>query len=133
MHRSNVAQVIDDDEIDELEITVPAALRYVRVLRLAAAGTLSLSDLDVGFVDDVRSAIGEAAALALGDHGAPGTLHLHLRNSGGCVEVEVTGAFDRQPARTSEEDDLSRHILGPLVDHHTVDLPNSRVTFVKRR
>ena len=40
MHRSNVAQVIDDDEIDELEITVPAALRYVRVLRLAAAGTL---------------------------------------------------------------------------------------------
>jgi hypothetical protein len=133
MHRSNVAPVIEDDEIDELEITVPAALRYVRVLRLAAAGTLSLSDLDVDFVDDVRSAVGEAAALALGEHGAPGTLRLHLRSSDDCVEVEVEGTFARQPERTTEEDDLSRHLLGPLVDHYTVDVRNARVTFSKRR
>ena len=132
MNAHKVPCVIDD-EIEELEITVPAALRYVRVLRLAAAGTLSLLDLDVAFVDDVRSAIGEAAALALGEHGAPGSLHLRLRTSADCVSVEVQGRFTRRPERTIEEDDLSRHILGPLVDHYTVDLRSARVTFEKRR
>lgn len=121
-----------EEEIEELEITVPAALRYVRVLRLAAAGTLSLLDLDVAFVDEVRSAIGEAAALVLGEHGAPGSLHLCVRSSDGCVEVELRGTFSHQPERAAEEDDFSRHILGPLVDEFTVDLQHSRVTFEKR-
>lgn len=122
-----------DEEDEELEVTVPAALRYVRVLRLAAAGALSLQDLDVEFVDEVRSAIGEAAALVLGEHGAPGSLHLHIRSSSECVEVMVEGTFNHMPERAEEEDDLSKHILGPLVDHFTVDLRGSRVTFEKQR
>lgn len=122
-----------DEESEELEVTVPAALRYVRVLRLAAAGTLSLQDLDVEFVDEVRSAIGEAAALVLGEHGAPGSLRLHLRSSGECVEVTVEGTFTHKPERAEDEDDLSKHILGPLVDRFTVDLRGSRVTFEKQR
>ena len=122
-----------DDAFEELEVTVPAALRYVRVLRLAAAGTLSLQDLNVEFVDEVRSAIGEAAALVLGEHGAPGSLHLHLRSSGEGVAVTVEGTFDHKPERAEYEEDLSKHILGPLVDRFTVDHRRSRVTFEKQR
>ena len=132
MNAPSVMRVIGDEK-EELEITVPAALRHVRVLRLAAAGTLSLLDLDVDFVDDVRSAIGEAAALALGEHGAPGSLRLRLTANERCVSVEVKGRFTRRPERATAEDDLSRHILGPLVDRYTVDLSSARVTFEKWR
>lgn len=121
------------EEPDELELTVPAELRYVRVLRLTTAGGLSLHDLDVEFVEEVRSAVGEAAALVLGEHGAPGTLRLRVRCDPDLVAVELQGVFEHRPDRAADEDELSRLIMTPLVDQVVVNLGESRVAFEKHR
>lgn len=118
---------------DAIEISVPAALRFVRVLRLSAAGVLSLREFDVDFVDDVRAAIGEACALVLGEHGAPGMLHLNLRCDDSCVAVVITGRFTGPVEREADDDELSELLLRPLVDVQDVDLRHARVSFEKHR
>lgn len=118
---------------DAIELSVPAALRFVRVLRLTAAGVLSLRPFDVEFVDDVRAAIGEACALVLGEHGAPGTLHLELRADDDCVSVVISGRFTGPVERTADDDELSELLLRPLVDTQRIDLRHACVSFEKRR
>ncbi len=115
--------------LERTDISVRAELRQVRVLRLVVAGALSLHDLEMDVVDDVRSAVSESCALVLGDSGAPGrlTLTLHCDQSG--VTAEVQGTFDTPPERVPEDTMISERALKPFVNHCEVDLAQDRVTF----
>ncbi len=119
-------------EVEISDISVPAELGYVRVLRLATAGVLSLFEFDHQFVEDVKGAVGEAAALVLGTHGAPGRLRLTMRCDDDCVGVALRGRFDDRPEHAPNEDDLAEVLLEPLVDSFEIDRAQHAVTFEKR-
>jgi hypothetical protein len=122
--------VLSGSEITD--VSVPAELGYVRVLRLATAGVCSMFDFDHEFVDDVKAAVGEAAAIVLGTSGAPGRLRLVLRCDEECVSGTVRGWFDVEPDRTRREDDLSEALLRPLVDQFAIDHGRRSVSFEMR-
>lgn len=118
--------------LERTDVSVPADLRQVRVLRLVVAGTLSMHGFGVDVVDDVRSAVDESCALVLGDRGAPGRLSLMLHCSPTEVSAVIQGIFEVPPARAREDDLLSERVLKPFVDHYEVDLARHRVTFDRR-
>ena len=121
-----------DATVERIEVSVPAELRQVRVLRLVVAGTLSIHDFGVDVVDDVRSAVDESCALVLGDRGAPGRLNLTLQCAPTGVSAVVQGTFVSPPDRAREEDLLPERMLKPFVDSYEVDLTCHRVTFDRR-
>lgn len=112
-------------------MSLPADPGWVRVVRLAAAGALSLYDFSADFVDDIRAALAEGCALVIGDGDHGGLVEVVLSIDGLQVRVEICGRFDAAPARTTVADRLSERLLEPLVDVHRVDLDRNLVAFVK--
>lgn len=116
-------------EVERTDLTVPAELRQVRVLRLVVAGTLSLLDVGTDVVEDIRSAVDEACGLVLGKQGAPGWLTLTLLSGAGKVSAEVCGTFSQLPDREPEATQLAESMLRLFVDSCEIDLEHHRVTF----
>lgn len=117
---------------DEVRLVVPSYPHFIRVIRLTAAGALSLGDYSVRFVDDVRAALSESCALVMGQIGHPGDLAVAIIMGEDRIEVEVTGEFVTPPERDAASDRLSERLLEPLVDQYIVDLDHHRLTFSKR-
>ena len=114
-----------------IELTVPAYPQFVRVVRLTAAGALSLGGFSMRFVDDVRAALSEACALVMGEVGHPGTITVVLTVGDDRLEAEVCGNFTSKPRRDPTADRLSERLLEPLVDHYDIELEQDRLRFVK--
>ena len=121
----------DSNHEGTVRLSVPAYPEFVRVVRLTAAGALSLGAYSMRFVDDVRAALSEACALVIGDVGHPGTLDARLEIDGDRLWVEVCGDFASPPTRDAAADRLSERLLEPLVDQYEIDLGRDRVQFSK--
>jgi hypothetical protein len=121
----------DSNHEGTVRLTVPAYPEFVRVVRLTAAGALSLGAYSMRFVDDVRAALSEACALVIGDVGHPGTLDARLEIDGDRLWVEVCGEFADPPTHDAAADRLSERLLEPLVDQYEIDLGRDRVQFSK--
>ena len=119
------------DHRGRIDSRCPHIPQFVRVVRLTAAGALSLGAYSMRFVDDVRAALSEACALVIGEVGHPGTLDARLDIDGDRLWVEVCGEFATPPARDAAADRLSERLLEPLVDHYDIDLGRDRVQFSK--
>lgn len=87
----------------DVELRLPADNAYVSVLRSTAAGLASRLDFDLTNIEDLRTAVGEACALALpeADEGTSLTAEFFLSTSHLTVSVAVTGAEVRPPDRDS--------------------------------
>ncbi len=119
------------DGRERTDLTVPAQLRQVRVLRLVVAGTLSLHDFGTTVIEDVRSAVDEASALVLGDGDSPGWLNLSLETGPTAVTAVVRGSFAQPPDRNPEAAEQSEAMLGLFVDSYELDPANHRVSFTR--
>ena len=123
---------MDDSTHDgRIQLTVPAYPQFVRVVRLTAAGALSLGSYSMRFVDDTRAALSEACAMVMGEVGHPGTIIVTVDQREDEIEVEVCGEFASAPRREPASDDLSERLLEPLVDRYEIDLAHDRLWFLK--
>lgn len=118
--------------MEQTDITVPADLRQVRVLRLVAAGTLSLHDVSTDVIEDLRSAVDEACSLLVGTSDVVGSLRLVLQVDLRSVTAVIRGVFDELPDRSEETTELSTQMLGLFVDTWSIDLDRNRVSFSRR-
>ncbi len=124
------------NERDEVRLDVPATPEFLHLARVTASGLASRLGFSYDQVEDLRLAIDELCFALIGSRGRHGTVQLrYTLYDGGVLEVEGMGNFDTEH-RTPTLSDLSKQILGSLVDEYEVyrldpDVPCFRL--VKRR
>lgn len=104
---------------DEVRLAVPATPEYLRLARVTATGLASRLGFTYDEVEDLRLAIDELCFALIGNKGRMGQVSLRYLMVGNGLEVEGVGEFsdDGPPAKLT---DLSRQILGALVDEYDV-------------
>jgi serine/threonine-protein kinase RsbW len=119
---------------DEVRLVVPARPEFLRLARVTAAGLAGRLGFSYDEVEDLRLAIDELCFGLTGPTGRHGTVELIYRVDDGGLVVEGHGHFleDIAPVMLT---DLSRVILGALVDEHDLGTGPSGPEFrlVKRR
>lgn len=117
----------------DVRLVVPAAPEYLRLVRLTAAGLASRMGFTFDEVEDLRIAVDELCFLLVGNGDAVDRT-MELRYSAGPDSITIEGVTPLAgPA--PEPNELSRQILGALVDEHEVNGEGSTVRFrlLKRR
>lgn len=116
---------------DEVRLSLPASPGYSRVARLALTGMASRLGFSYDEVEDVRIAVGELFGVLLDPDGPrePGErLVLTCRMDAHLLGVRA--ALD-PPRDLAEIAELSRQILGAVVDEVQIDLRIGTVAFTK--
>ncbi|HUE59053.1 MAG TPA: hypothetical protein VMO88_05680 [Acidimicrobiales bacterium] len=121
-------------EPDEVRLLVPAFPEFLRLARVTAAGLAGRLGFSYDEVEDLRLAIDELCFGLTGPTGRRGTVELRYVMLHDGLEVEGKGRFvdDITPVGLT---DLSRVILGALVDEHELGPgpPAPHFRLVKRR
>ncbi|MGH9056480.1 MAG: hypothetical protein ACRDYY_11565 [Acidimicrobiales bacterium] len=119
---------------DEVRLLVPAVPEYMRLARVTAAGLAGRLGFSYDEVEDLRLAIDELCFGLTGPTGRHGTVELRYLVEEVTLVVEGQGHFadDLTPIGLT---DLSKTILGALVDEHVLDSGplGPRFRLVKRR
>ena len=109
-----------------MHLSVPSALEYVRIVRLAASGVASRLGFDVDEIENLRVAIDELTSMAI-DLSAPGTLEVTFVTTDD--ELRVTGRAPVAPGRDVVIEDLTEQILKAVSDDHELGTGDGFVTF----
>jgi serine/threonine-protein kinase RsbW len=118
-----------DEDLQEIRLTLPALTSYARVARLAMTGLASRTGFSYDEVEDLRIAVGEVFGLLVADDRPEGQVRLRCRSSDDRLEILAS----RSPvAPIAEVTELSRQILGAVVDEATIDGPQGAITITKR-
>ena len=64
----------DDAEVDVISLTIPSAVRFVRLARIGVASLARRKGMSVRSIDDLRLAIDETFSLLLGGVDHPGSM-----------------------------------------------------------
>jgi hypothetical protein len=119
---------------DEVRLLVPAFPEFLRLARVTAAGLAGRLGFSYDEVEDLRLAIDELCFGLTGPTGRRGTVELRYVMLDDGLEVDGEGRFvdDITPVGLT---DLSRVILGALVDEHELGPgpPAPHFRLVKRR
>lgn len=106
---------------DAVELTIPAALEYVRIARLVVSGLASRLGFDVEEIEDLRVAIDELSSLLVEAHDGAGTVRLVLRAEDGGESISVAGERPGGAAPAPHVDELTKQILAAVVDEWNLD------------
>jgi anti-sigma regulatory factor (Ser/Thr protein kinase) len=120
---------------EPVRLTVPAESRYVRLVRLAAAGVATEAGFDVDDVEDLRVAVNELFALLVDDSEDPlGTVDVTYTVSDGAVSVRGERSVSATASDPGGPEDLALEILRVVVDEHDYSTAGGLRTFslVKR-
>ncbi len=100
----------------EITLRVPGKREYALVLRLALGGVAVLKDLDVGALDDLRSASDEAVDCLLHQGREVTWLTLLVGDEGEKLTVRICAEFAGEGSRIdADEVEVSRAVLETLV------------------
>jgi serine/threonine-protein kinase RsbW len=105
-------------------VTFPATPEYLRLARIATADAASRSGLDYEEIDDVRIAVSELCGLLSVDAAASITLAFIVEPG----VLSVTGEAVTGPSEITG-DELSRAIIGAVVDEHTLATESGTTRF----
>jgi serine/threonine-protein kinase RsbW len=116
MPRPSPTVALGESGDEQVEIRIPADARWVRMVRLAAAGVASVLNFSVDEIDDIKSAVAEACNNAI-LHAQP------AKNSDQLPMVIVTmiPAHDYLEIRVEDEGRVAEGIAMPLPKAHSVD------------
>lgn len=119
---------------DEVRLVVPARPEYLRLARVTAAGLAGRLGFSYDEIEDLRLAIDELCFGLTGPTGRHGTVELVYSVEPSLLEINGRGQFleDIAPIGLT---DLSRVILGALVDEHDLssDADGPCFRLLKRR
>jgi serine/threonine-protein kinase RsbW len=124
------ADVVDADVIS---LTIPSAMRFVRLVRIAVASIGRRNGLSVRAIDDLRLAVDEAFSLLLRDSDHRGSIDVTFEVDAHELLVSIVQRLDDGPVE-SHEDDLVRFdvVISDLVDRFEADAKVGVVQFSKR-
>jgi hypothetical protein len=109
-----------------VRLTVPAALEYVRIIRLTGSGVASRLAFDVEEIENLRVAIDELASMAI--EAADGGM-LDIIFESGENELRIEGCA---PAKAGAEvgiDALTGQILKAVIDDYELRTDSGQVCF----
>ena len=109
-----------------VRLSVPAALEYVRIIRLTGSGVASRLAFDVEEIENLRVAIDELASMAI-EAADGGELEITFRS--GENELRIEGCA---PARAGAEvgiDALTGQILKAVIDDYELRTDSGHVCF----
>lgn len=124
------AEVVDTDVIS---LTIPAAMRFVRLVRIAVASIGRRKGLSVRAIDDLRLAVDEAFSLLLGDRDHLGNIEITFEVDEHELLVSIVQRLDDGPYE-SDSEDLVRFdvVISDLIDRFEADPKIGVVQFSKR-
>jgi serine/threonine-protein kinase RsbW len=116
---------------ETIRLAVPAALEYVRIVRLTASGVASRLGFDVEEIEDLRVAVDELASLVVesADGGELG-VQFAVRDDILRIEGEALLAPGQSEVRV---DDLTAQILAAVVDEWDFSAQDGLVRFACTR
>lgn len=127
---SQSAEVVDADVIS---LTIPAAMRFVRLVRIAVASIGRRRGLSVRAIDDMRLAVDEAFSLLLRDGDHPGAVEVTFEVDEHDLLVSIVQRLDDGPLDSVPEDVVRFEVvIGDLVDRFEADAKVGVVQFSKR-
>jgi serine/threonine-protein kinase RsbW len=127
---------VEPNDGDSIKLTVPATAAAVRITRVGAAGVATRAGFTYREVEEVRLAVGEAAALlALSDNGedeqARGTLVVIYTIRPGGISVDLHVEDESEPSTPIS--DLVAAMLDASVDEWEASAADRRVVLHKHR
>lgn len=124
------AELVDADVIT---LTIPASLRFVRLVRIGIASIARRRGLSVRAIDDLRLAVDETFSLLLHDSDHPGAVDITFEVDALELLVNVAQRLTDGPLEASPEDLLRFDVvITDLVDRHVADPEAGVVQFTKR-
>ena len=122
------AAPLRDTESSEnvVRLSVPAALEYVRIIRLTGSGVASRLGFDVEEIENLRVAIDELASMAI-EASDGGSLDITFHSAENELRVE-----GRAPAKVGAEvgiDALTGQILKAVIDDYELRTDSGHVCF----
>ncbi len=115
-----------DNSHDVVRLTVPAALEYMRIVRLTASGIASRLGFDVDEIENLRVAVDELASTVV-DAGAGGELGISFRSVNGQLHIE--GRTPIAAGRDLALDDLSAQILNAVSSEYDLSVADGDAHF----
>jgi len=120
-------------EADVINLTIPAEMRFVRLVRIGVASIARRRGLSVRAIDDLRLAVDESFALLLRDGDYGGSIDVTFEVDAHDLLVSVVQRMTDGPLDPKDED-LVRFevVIADLVDKYDADPKVGVVQFSKR-
>ena len=118
--------------MDSIRLSVPATSAAVRITRAGAAGLATRAGFTYREVEQLRLAVGEAAALLAPDPEGEGTLDVTYAVDEGGLRVELALAGPPHGERPGQIPDVAAAVLDASVDEWRVTDGGRCLVLVKR-
>jgi serine/threonine-protein kinase RsbW len=115
--------------MDNISIQIPASPEYLNVVRLIASGLASRLKFTIDDIEDLKIAVDELSAYLTGAQGRDGRLDIVFEVHDDRIEIKGSGTFSAGTKVRTELTDLSRMILGSVVDEAALELTDGTPTF----
>ena len=115
--------------MDQISIQIPASPEYLNVVRLIASGLASRLKFTIDDIEDLKIAVDELSAYLTGAQGRDGRLDIVFEVHEDRIEIKGSGTFSAGTKVRTELTDLSRMILGSVVDDAALELTDGTPTF----
>ena len=115
--------------MDTVSLSIPASPAYLQVVRLIAAGLGTRVGFTIDEIEDLKIAVDELSAYLTGAQGRDGDLEITFAVGDSELSISGTGRF--QPGQKVRTDltELSRMILGTVVDEASLDMQDGAPSF----
>ena len=115
--------------MDNISIQIPASPEYLNVVRLIASGLASRLKFTIDDIEDLKIGVDELSAYLTGAQGRDGRLDIVFEVYDDRIEIKGSGTFSAGTKVRTELTDLSRMILGSVVDDAALELTDGTPTF----
>jgi serine/threonine-protein kinase RsbW len=111
---------------DVVRLTVPAALEYVRIVRLTGSGVASRLGFDIEEIEDLRVALDELASIAI-EAADAGELEITFFTTD--TELRITGRARIADGVDVGVEPLTAQILKAVIDDYELRIDDGVVCF----
>lgn len=120
---------------DTISVRIPAAPRYVQVVRLIAAGLASRLGFTIDGIEDLKIGVDELAAYLTGPQGRDGTLEIRFEVDDEMITITGEGQYAPGRRVRTELTEFSRQILNTVTDDAVLERVDGKPAFrlTKRR
>ncbi len=122
----------ETSDSDVISLTIPAAIRFVRLVRIAVASIARRRGLSVRAIDDLRLAVDESFALLLGEHDHDGSVDVTFEVDAHELLVVMVARTPNSTMLATAESKLGFEVvLADLTDRFEADPEQGVVQFSK--
>ena len=122
----------ETNDVDVISLTVPAAIRFVRLVRIAVASIARRRGLSIRAIDDLRLGVEEAFSLLLGENDQAGSIDVTFEVDGHELVIVMVARIASGPVPANPEALMAFEVvITDLVDRFEADPERGVVQFSK--